>query len=178
VTLDQAKAQAQLGYVVPAPAAGAPDACAWRSLLYILSHGYEGRLGKEAISRRGLLYYIDARYASDGAAGRVSLEMGVDPAKLEPLRDLLRQSLRELRQAPPSAAEVAEARAHFLGRRASAAQSNEEVSARLLADWIAYGRLPNAAEHAAVAASCARDDVLRVLPAFVDGALLSVEVEP
>jgi zinc protease len=176
VTLDVAKAQAQLGYVVAAPAAGVADACAWRSLLYVLSHGYEGRLGKEAISRRGLLYYIDARYASDGEAGRVSLEMGVDPAKKAPLRELLVRSLAELQSMPPSADEVAEARAHLLGRRASAAQSDEEVSARLLADWMAFGELPGAEEYAARAASCDRDDVLRAVPSFVAGAVVSVEV--
>jgi hypothetical protein len=177
VTLDVAGSQAQLGYVVAAPAAGSPEACAWRSLLYVLSHGYEGRLGREAISRRGLLYYVDAGYSSDGVAGRVSLQMGVDPAKLEALRELLLRSLRELQERPPTAAELAEARSHFLGRRASAAQSPEEVSRRWLADWVTHGRLLDAEEHAAVEAACDLQDVLRVVPAFVRGTVVSVEVD-
>ena len=82
VRLDHPIAQAQLGYVVPAPAPSARDALAWRLLLYVLTHGYEGRLGTEAISKRGLLYYIDGQYRSDGENAFVSLTMGVDPAKL------------------------------------------------------------------------------------------------
>ncbi|MGD8580211.1 MAG: insulinase family protein, partial [Lysobacterales bacterium] len=60
-------AQEQLAYVVPAPRPGEADAAAWQMALYILSHGYEGRLGKQAISRRGLVYYIDSEYHTDGA---------------------------------------------------------------------------------------------------------------
>ncbi len=89
-------AQAALGYVVPAPPLDHPDSLAWRMLLYVLSHGYEGRLGVEAISRRGLVYYIDAEYLSDGASGRVSLAIGVDPAKLGAMRTLLGEALQGL----------------------------------------------------------------------------------
>ena len=47
-------AQSQLGYVVAAPGPAEPNYLAWQLLQYIVAHGYEGRLGKEAISRRGL----------------------------------------------------------------------------------------------------------------------------
>ncbi len=176
IDLGAHKAQAQLGYVVLAPAPADPDWLAWRALLYVLSHGYEGRLGKEAISRRGLVYYIDARYASDGGTGRVSLEMGVDPGNLEAMQELLRRTLDELRQTPPSAKEVAEARAHLLGRRISGAQSNEEVSAALLQEWVGRGRLLTAADFEDQVAVLSAADVERIVPAFLAGATVVVDV--
>ncbi len=45
IDLAVAVAQAALGYVVAAPPPSHPDWFAWRILLYVLSHGYEGRLG-------------------------------------------------------------------------------------------------------------------------------------
>ena len=101
--LDHPIAQAQLGYVVPAPAPSARDGLAWRLLLYVLTHGYEGRLGKEAISRRGLVYYIDGQYRSDGERAFVSLAMGVDPAELAPMEALLREQVALLAPAVPRA---------------------------------------------------------------------------
>ena len=141
IELPVAKAQAQLGYVVAAPPPSDSDWFAWRMLLYVLSHGYEGRLGVEAISRRGLVYYIDAQYLSDGTSGRVSLAIGVDPAKLDTMRALLRETLQGLTDAPPTDVELAEAKSHLIGRRLSAAQSNEEVSAALIEEWVGRGRL-------------------------------------
>ena len=176
IELAAEKAQAALGYVVAAPPPADPDWMAWRALLYVLSHGYEGRLGKEAISRLGLAYYIDARYLTDGGAGRVSLETGVDPGKLEALRALQRGELERLRAAPPTAAEVAEAGAHLVGRRESAAQSNEEVSAMLLSDWVGHGRLLTPADVEAAAAALSAADVERVLPAFLAGSTVVVGV--
>lgn len=64
--------------------------------LYIFSHGYEGRLSKTAISRLGLIYYIDSAYRSDGRNGWITLSMGVDADKLPAMKELLRQELRRL----------------------------------------------------------------------------------
>lgn len=168
--------QAQLGYVVPAPAPDDPDALAWRILLYVLSHGYEGRLGKEAISRRGLVYYIDARYMTDSVNGRVSLTIGVDPPKLDAMRQLLDETLENLGRHPPTKTEIAEAKRHLLGRRISRAQSNEEVSAALVEEWTGYGRLLPDAEFAAAVEAVAREDLIRILPEFLSGAIAVVGV--
>ncbi len=178
IALDALRAQARLGYVAPAPSPAAADGPAWRLLLHILSHGYEGRLGREAISRRGLVYYVDARYLGDGRNGRVSLDMGVDPAKLEPMAAQLRQSLAELRWRPPTESELAAAKAHLLGRLVSAAQSNAEISAMLAREWIHSGRLPGDPDQAAAIARIGHDDLLRILPAFVAGTVAEVAVAP
>ena len=167
-------AQAGLGYVVLAPPPGHPDFLAWRMLLYVLSHGYEGRLGVEAISRRGLVYYIDAEYLTDGESGRVSLAIGVDPSKLDAMRALLSETLLGLSEMPPTAIEIDEAKAHLLGRRQTAAQSNGEVSAALIDEWVGWGHLLSDDEFAAAVNAITREDVKRMLPAFLAGTTIVV----
>ncbi len=166
--------QAQLGYIVPAPAPNDPRATAWRLLLYILSHDYEGRLGKEAISRRGLAYYIDSRYRSDGGDGWVTLAVGVDPQKLEALEALLREELRRLEDDPPTAAEVEEAKAHLAGRKLSAAQSNAELARALATEWLWHGQLTSPGEFEARLERVERQDVLDAINDFINGTVIRV----
>ena len=119
------KAQSQIGYAVPVTS----SPLAWRMLLYIMAHDYEGRLGKEMIARRGLLYYLGTRYHSDGQTGWLSIVSGVNPDKLDETRSLFFGMLDALRDHPPTVAEVEEARQHLIGRRLTAPMSNEEISA-------------------------------------------------
>ncbi len=174
IDLPVAVAQAGLGYVVLAPPPGHPDSLAWRMLLYVLSHGYEGRLGVEAISRRGLVYYIDAEYLTDGTSGRVSLAIGVDPAKLDAMRALLSETLQSLAAMPPTAIEIEEAKSHLLGRRLTAAQSNGEVSAALIEEWVGWGHLLSDDEFVAAVDAVTREAVERVVPAFLAGTTIIV----
>jgi predicted Zn-dependent peptidase len=143
-------------------------------LLYVLSHGYEGRLGVEAITRRGLVYYIDSQYQSDGENGRITLAIGVDPSKLDAMRALFEETLKGLAEEPPSDAEMAEARTHLRGRRLSAAQSNEEISAALLAEWVGHERLLSDDEFAAALSAVSHPDIARVTPAFLSGTTVVV----
>lgn len=168
-------AQAQLGYVVPAPGPDDEDALAWQLLRYILSHGYEGRLGKEAISNRGLAYYIDSGYRSDGRNGWITLSVGVDPENIPPLKTLLEEELVRLRKEPPAAGEIEEARQHFLGRAKSAAQSNEELAARLAEQWLWYGDTLTPPDLERRLRAVSRQDVLNAVPAFIDGVTVVVE---
>jgi predicted Zn-dependent peptidase len=175
IRLPVTKAQAQLGYVVPAPPPSSDESLAWRMLLYVLTHGYEGRLGKEAIGRRGLLYYIDSAYRTDGVTAWITLQMGVDPPKLAPLRELLVATLRELEAQPASSAELEEARQHLIGRRRSAAQSNAEISAALVREWVEQGRLLSEEEFVRAVMEVQPEAVLAAIPDFVAGAIVVVE---
>jgi predicted Zn-dependent peptidase len=172
--LDRPVAQEQLGYVVRAPGPREPGAAAWWMTLYILSHGYEGRLGKEAISRRGLVYYIDSAYRSDGVNGWVTLSIGVDPAKLPAMRDLLRNELQQLQSNPPTQEEIDEAGRHLLGRQISAAQSNQELAERLAREWLWYGELLSLDAWQSRLSGIDREDVLEIVPAFVSGSIVAV----
>jgi predicted Zn-dependent peptidase len=142
VSLGVAVAQAALGYIVAVPGPGDARFDAFRLLLYILSHDYEGRLGVAAISQRGLAYYIDSRYRSDGVNGWITLAVGVDPHKMDALKALLETELQRLVDAPPTMAEVQEAKTHFLGRATSAAQSNAELANALAEHWLWFDTVP------------------------------------
>jgi zinc protease len=169
-------AQSQIGYIATAPGPRDEGWLAARVLLYIFAHHYEGRFGKEAISRRGLAYYVDARYSSNGGPAWVTLGVGVDTAKLGDLESLFREELQRLIDEPPTEAEVAEARQHFTGRAISAAQSNDELAAELAQHWLWHNSLPSVEALAADLAAVSRDDVLAAIPAFVNG--LTITVSP
>ncbi len=174
VSLGLPVAQSQPGYIVAAPGPRDDGYLATRILLYILAHHYEGRLGKEAISRRGLAYYIDARHTSNGATGFVTLGIGVDTEKLEALAALLAAELERLRKDPPTNAEIAEARQHFVGRAISAAQGNDELAAELARHWLWHGELPSVETLQKRLDAVSREQVLDAIPGFVDGLTITI----
>jgi predicted Zn-dependent peptidase len=174
VSLGVPIAQAQLGYIVPAAAPSTSAADAQRLLLYIVSHGHEGRLGKAAIADRGLAYYIDSAYRSDGDVAWMTLATGVDTDKLDALKALLAGEFERLADDPPTRAEFGEAKAYLLGRAKSAAQSNEELATRLAEQWVWY---EGTATPEALDSRLARvdyQDVLDAVPAFINGTTIVV----
>jgi predicted Zn-dependent peptidase len=174
VSLGQPVAQAQLGYFVEAPGPADPRSDAWRLLLYVLSHDYEGRLGKKAISDAGLAYYIGSEYRSDGINAWISLSAGVDPNKIEALRELLHTELARLHREPPSNAELAEAKDNRLGRAVSSAQSNAELATELAREWLWYGELPSIANLRLRLQSISRQDIVNEIPLFTSGTTIVV----
>ncbi len=174
IRLDAAKAQEAVGFLAAAAAAGDGAALAMRIALYVLSHGYEGRLGKEAISRQGLAYYIDAQYRAGVSGGLVTLAAGVDPEKVDAFRKLLKAEIARLSSEPPTEAEIAEAKRHLIGRKISAAQSNDEIADALIKDFLAVGGPESAVAFAARLDKVAREDVLKAVEALQKGAVVSV----
>lgn len=170
------RGQSQIGYFVPAPAPGSPDALAWQALLYVFSHGYEGRFGKEVISRRGLAYYVDGRYRSDGERAVVAITTGVDTGKLDSLEELFRAELARLTSEPPTDREVEEAKSHFLGRLDTAWQSNAERSGWLAREWLWHGRLPDADATRREIRNLEPQRVRNAVSAFTGGRFIIVEV--
>ncbi|MGA9575123.1 MAG: insulinase family protein [Lysobacterales bacterium] len=171
-------AQEQLGYVVQVPGPREETRAAWQIALYTLTHGYEGRLGKAAISQRGLVYYIDSAYHTDGTNDWITLSTGVDPQKLTAMKELLRQQLDLMLTRPPSAEEIEAARSHLLGRFVSAAQSNAELAENLASQWILYGHLPGYDDLKRQLDAVSRQDIMQMLPAFTHGAIVSVRNPP
>ena len=168
--------QGALGYVVPAPMPGTREGLAWRMLLYIFSHDYSGRLGRSAIGDKGLAYYIDSDYRTDGRRGWVALLTGVDPAKADAMEAELKRQLARLATDPPTAAEVEAARRHILGRDLSAAQSNEEIADRLARQFLETGGLRNHQALQAILETITPADVATAVPAFIRGTILRVDV--
>lgn len=160
------KAQSQIGYAVPAePSAALP----WRMLLYLAAHDYEGRLGKELIARRGLLYYIGTGWHSDGRTAWISLLSGVNPDRLDETSALFFGMLQAFQDQPPTAAEVEEAKQYLIGRRLTAPMSDEEITAAYAREWIERGRLLTNEEWEREVRKVTREDLLRIIPAFVMG---------
>lgn len=176
ILIDRPFAQGAVGYAATAPAANEKAALATRIALYILSHGYEGRLGKEAIARRGLAYYIDARYRAGTAGGLVTLAASVDRDKISAFREALKGEVARLIAEPPTEAEIAEARRHLLGRKISAAQSNSEIVDALLVDALALGAPESVAAFKARLETIGRDDVLNATATLARGAVVTVRV--
>jgi predicted Zn-dependent peptidase len=167
------KAQSQIGYAVPAdPSAALP----WRMLLYLAAHDYEGRLGKELIARRGLLYYIGTGWHSDGRTAWISIVSGVNPDRFDETSALFFGMLEAFRDQPPTETEVEEARQYLIGRRLTAPMSNEEISAAYAKEWIERGRLLTDEEWNRAVRKVTREDILKIIPAFLGGVSGSVDV--
>lgn len=162
-------AQAQLGYIAAAPGPRDSRSDAWRLLLYILSHDYEGRLGKKAISDAGLAYYIGSEYRSDGTNAWISLSTGVDAKKIAPLSNLLHAELEGLASDPPTDNEISEAKNHRLGRLKSAAQSNSELASEIATLWLWYGELLTVDSLRERLAMISRQDILAEVASFSSG---------
>lgn len=174
IALGRPIAQAQIGYIVPAPKPTDAQSYAYRMLLYILSHDYEGRLGKEAIANRGLAYKIGSSYRSNGSNGWITLSVGVDPKKVAPLKSLIEAELERLHAEPPTVEEVEEAKAYVVGRAISSAQSNEELSKALAEEWLWYGTTKTPQEVANTLSAISRKQVLDIIPEFINGATIVV----
>jgi zinc protease len=172
------KAQSQFGYAVAAPSPSDSNSYAYRILLYIMTHGYEGRLGHELINRRGLVYYIGSSYNSDGSASWVSMTMGVNPDNLKAARSVFDEVMNDLKKNPPDDAEVNAAKQHLIGRRISAYQSNEELTGFYAREWLEQGKLISQTEFEKIVRAITPDQVRKVIPGFLHGARVTIDTSP
>jgi zinc protease len=173
IRIDRSFAQEAVGFIAMTPEPVHP--LALQIALYVLSHGYEGRLGKEAITRRGLLYYIDAKFRPWLGSGVITLAAGVDADKVDAFRRLMKSEIKRLQTEPPTDAEIAEAKRHLLGRKISAAQSNEEITDALIRDFLEVGGPESAEAFAARLDKVTREDVMKAVDALQKGAVVTVQ---
>ena len=168
VRLEHPIAQAQLGYVVPAPSPTSKDALAWRLLLWVLSHGYEGRLGTERSRNAGSCTTSTAATAPTAIArscrsrwrrSRKGRGDGTAPACAA-------------RAAPELAADGGGAggsQAQLPRANADGGKSDEEISAKLALEWLWYGRLLEPGEVEKLLADITTKDLAKAVPAFTSG---------
>jgi predicted Zn-dependent peptidase len=100
----------------------------------------------------------------------------VNPDRLEETAPLFFGMLNAFQDQPPTEAEVEEARRYLIGRRLTAPMSNEEISAAYAREWIERGRLLTDAEWGREVRKVTREDLLRIVPAFVAGVRGMVDV--
>lgn len=172
------KAQSQFGYAIPAPAPTDRKSYAYRLLLYVMTHGYGGRLGNELITRTGLIYYISSNYHSDGNASWISISFGVNPDRLQAARETFERLMNELRDHPPDATELKAAKQHLIGRRNTAYQSNEELTAFYAREWIEQGTLLDLDEFENRVDSMQLKDLIKITPEFLSGVTAIVDTNP
>ena len=176
VTIPKPLAQGGLGYVVEGPQSGTRDALIWRMLLYVLTHQYSGRLGNSAIRDKGIVYYIGSLVRTDGRRTWATISTGVDPDKADAMEAELRAALVRLVNEPPNANEVAAARNHLLGRDISAAQSNEELAAKLAREFVESGGLRTHEQLRALLETITPQDLAAAAPSFIRGTTVRVDV--
>ncbi len=168
--------QGGIGYVVEGPAAGTRDALAWRMLLYVLTHDYSGRLGRSAITQKGIVYHIYSSQRTDGQRTWATISTGVDPDNADAMETELRDQLARAASEPPTGAELEAARAHLLGRDISAAQSNEEIAAKLAREFVETGGLRSHEQFRSMLQSVTPEDLANAARAFARGTIIRVDV--
>jgi zinc protease len=170
-------AQGAIGYVVPAPRPSSREGLAWRMLLYILTHDYSGRLGRSAIADKGLTYFIDSCYRTNGRSSWISIKSGVDRDKADAFVEEFRRQLAFLASHPPTEAEIDAARRHIIGRGISAAQSNDELADRLVRQFVESGGIRSQAELEAALRNVTRGDIFEAIGDFGRGTILRVSTK-
>jgi zinc protease len=168
--------QGAIGYVVEAAPPGTREALAWRMLLYILTHDYSGRLGRSAIGEKGIVYHIYSALRTDGRRSWVTISTGVDPDKADAMEAELRAQLARLVSEPPTTSEVEAARNHLLGRDLTAAQSNEELAAKLARDFVETGGVRSHEQLRAQLQTIVPADLASAARSFGNGTILRVDV--
>ncbi len=169
--------QGGIGYVVDAPPPGTREALVWQMLLYVLTHDYSGRLGRSAIGDKGIVYHIYSSLRTDGRRSWATLSTGVDPDKADAMEGELRTQLARLVSEPSSAAEVEAARNHLLGRDLTAAQSNEELSAKLAREFVETGGLRSHEQLGALLQTITSADLAAAARDFAKGTIIRVDVD-
>jgi predicted Zn-dependent peptidase len=169
--------QGAIGYVVEGPPPGTRQALVWRMLLYVLTHDYSGRLGRSAIGDKGIVYHIYSSLRTDGARSWAVISTGVDPNQADAMQAELRMQLTKLVSDPPSAAEVEAARNHLLGRDLTAAQSNEELAAKLAREFVETGGVRSHEQLRASLQTITSADLAAAAQSLGDGTIVRVDVE-
>jgi len=169
-------AQGGIGYIVEGPPPGSRQALAWRMLLYVLTHDYSGRLGRSAITEKGLVYHIYSATRTDGLRSWATISTGVDPGKSDAMEAELQAQLARLATQPPTAEELAAARRHLLGRDLTAAQSNDELADKLVYEFVETGGLRSHEQLREMLQTVTPADIALAAQAFARGTIIRVDV--
>jgi len=168
--------QGGLGYVVEGPAPGTREALAWRMILYVLTHNYSGRLGRSAITEKGLVYHIYSSLRTNGRRTWATIWTGVDPDKADAMEAELRTQIGMLGSEPPTSAEVEAARDHLLGRDLTAAQSNDELATKLMREFVETGGVRSHEQLRIMLKAITAGDFAKAAKTFTKGTILRVDV--
>lgn len=168
--------QGALGYAVEGPPPGTLEALAWRMMLYVLTHDYSGRLGRSAITEKGLAYHIYSSFRTNGRQTWATIWTGVDPVKADAMEAEFKSQIEMLASEPPTAEEIEAARNHLLGRDLTAAQSNDELAAKLMREFVETGGARFHEQLQLALKAITAEDLAKAAKTFTRGTILRVDV--
>jgi predicted Zn-dependent peptidase len=145
-------------------------------ILYVLTHDYSGRLGRSAITEKGLVYHIYSSLRTNGRQTWATIWTGVDPDKADALEIELRTQITTLASEPPTAAETEAARNHILGRDVTAAQGNDELATKLMREFVETGGVRSHEQLRLVLKTITARDLAKAAKTFTKGTILRVDV--
>lgn len=109
-----------------------PDRYATSVLLNILGSGMSSRLFVEVREKRGLAYMIRSSSSSYRDVGTVSVQAGLDPARLSEALQVIKAELQRLADEPVTAEELADAKTNIAGHMALSLEDSSNQ-----AEWYA-----------------------------------------
>ena len=131
--------QLHLGLAYDMPSEADPQSMLVRVAVQVLSGGASSRLFTEVREKRGLCYWVGARYGGDRQQGSVFGYLGTTPAKGRQTMEVLRAELQRLGEG----VEEAEFRRAVVGMKSSLVMQGESTAARAMAlasDQYIHGR--------------------------------------
>lgn len=136
--------------------------------------GMYGRIGDVVREQAGLAYYAYSVLIGGFGPGPWQVMAGVNPSNLDRAVELIRAEFRKMIGRAPSADELADNQANFIGRLPLQLESNEGVAGALVnAERHGLG-LDYHQRYPGLVAGVARDDILRVSRRFIDPDRLAI----
>jgi predicted Zn-dependent peptidase len=163
----------------PACAQTHPDRHATYVLNTILGGSMSSRLFQHIREDRGLAYAVYSNLMAFSDAGMMTIYAGCAPDKVNEVVSLTLAELRELRETPVPADELARARDHLKGSLMLSLESTSSRMSNLARQQIYFGRHFTLDEVLSAIEQVTADDVQRVAcELFRDGAVVATVVGP
>ncbi len=134
------KQQTALAMMFPGPTRSDPERFSGHVLAAIAS-GLGGRFFEQLRDKQSLAYTVAAYSVERRAGGVFGAYIATSPAREGEARDGLRHEFAKLREAPPTAEEIARAQRYLIGAHAIAQQSASSVLGELVDAWLFGGGL-------------------------------------
>lgn len=165
----EGKSQCDLVMGFAGPPRAAPEYLAAALANNILGRfGMYGRIGDVVREQAGLAYYAYSTLVGGYGPGPWQVTAGVNPSNLERAIELIRGEFRKMTARAPSADELSDNQANFIGRLPLQLESNEGVAGALVnAERHALG-LDYYQRYPGLVAGVTREDVLRASRRFID----------
>jgi zinc protease len=161
--------QSSLAMLFPGPARDDPERFAAETWGAIAA-GLGGRLFESLRSKRSLAYTVIGNSWQRKRAGGLLTYIATDPARLDEARDAMLEELALFRREPPSADELARAKAMLVGEVEMSRQTAGAFAGEIADAWLLGDGLTDLADPAAPYRAVTADEVHAVTARSLDPA--------